>query len=155
LLANGVFEIKNTFKVSPEELVGQMTYLIDTQVLLWLLFSPEHISKKGFSIIKNTNQNLLVSQVSLWEIPLKYSIGKLKLIKYKQEDIIATTQEMNGSILEFTNEHLLKYCQRRKTIHKDPFDRFLIWQALSLDVPIISKDKSFNLYKPDGLNTIW
>jgi len=97
----------------------------------------------------------MVSQVSFWEISLKYGLGKLVLKKYKPEDLFDAVKQMNASILEFTNEHLLEYYHLRITSHKDPFDRFLIWQALSLDFPIISGDEEFSLYVPDGLKIIW
>ncbi len=132
-----------------------MTYLIDTHILLWLLFSPKTLSKKVLAIVENPHNNLLVSQLSFWEVSLKYGLGKLKLIGYLPEDLIKATKEMNVTILEFDNVHLLKFHHLRQTIHKDPFDRLLIWQALSLDIPIITKDKSFNLYKPDGLKVIY
>lgn len=132
-----------------------MTYLIDTHVLLWLLFSPKKLSSQALSIIEDSKQNILVSQISFWEISLKYGLGKLKLKKYKPEDLLAATKQMNFSILEFHNDHLLSYYKLAQSRHKDPFDRFLIWQAMSLDIPIISKDETFMIYKTDGLKIIW
>jgi PIN domain nuclease of toxin-antitoxin system len=42
-----------------------------------------------------------------------------------------------------------------KKNHRDPFDRVLIWQAISLDIPIISKDEKFEQYTSDGLEVVW
>ena len=42
-----------------------------------------------------------------------------------------------------------------KDNHKDPFDRMLIWQAITKDMTIISKDKLFEQYKENGLKIIW
>jgi len=132
-----------------------MTYLIDTHILLWILFSPEKLSKTALTFIEDLDQNVLVGLVSFWEISLKYSLGKLKLSKYKPEDLLEAVKQINCSILEFRNDHLLQYYQLRKPKHKDPFDRFLIWQALSLNVPIVTKDETFNLNKKDGLKIVW
>lgn len=98
---------------------------------------------------------MLVSQISLWEISIKNSLGKLKLTGYKPEDILHAIEKINISILELDNKHMLDYYQLRQTKHKDPFDRILIWQAMSLDIPIISKDQTFGIYQDDRLKLIW
>lgn len=132
-----------------------MTYLIDTHVLLWLLFTPKKLSKTAKSIIQNPNHTIFVSPVSLWEISLKYSIGKLRLIGYLPEDIEQAIDQLNLTILELNTQQILTSYKLTQNPHKDPFDRLLIWQAISLSMPIITKDAAFLYYKNEGLEIIW
>ena len=56
-----------------------MNILLDTHILIWSIINPSNIPNKILSIIENLKNNIYVSQVSLWEIALKHSIGKLDL----------------------------------------------------------------------------
>jgi PIN domain nuclease of toxin-antitoxin system len=47
------------------------------------------------------------------------------------------------------------YHKLTKAYHRDPFDRMLIWQAIHLNVPIICKDESIQLYRSEGISVIW
>lgn len=132
-----------------------MSYLIDTHILLWLLFSPDRLSTKVKLLIEDPDNKILVSQISLWEISLKYGLGKLKLIGYTPDDFIAAIEKMNLSILELNAAHVLSFYKLRQTEHRDPFDRLIIWQAISLSIPLLSKDAMFQQYQLDGLDLMW
>ncbi len=56
-----------------------MNFLLDTHVLLWMLSNSKSISQNVLSVLKDMNNNLWVSTISLWEIALKSSLGKLKM----------------------------------------------------------------------------
>jgi PIN domain nuclease of toxin-antitoxin system len=87
---------------------------------------------------------------------LKYSIGKLALKGTDPAALLAAA--LKEGILELplaledgASYHLLP----AKENHRDPFDRMLIWQAISHRMPILSKDSSFQQYRQDGLELIW
>ncbi len=61
-----------------------MSYLVDTHTLIWAVCSPGKLSPEVRLLLKNPNENILVSPVSFWEISLKYSLGKLYLEGWHQ-----------------------------------------------------------------------
>ena len=65
-----------------------MSYLLDTHYILWSLFEPDRIGKKVKRILVDEEQTKYVSGISIWEISLKYSIGKLELIDTNPDEII-------------------------------------------------------------------
>lgn len=56
-----------------------MIYLLDTHTVLWSLFEPDRISDAVRLILENESDSKFISGVNLWEISLKYSLGKLEL----------------------------------------------------------------------------
>ena len=96
------------------------------------------------------NHNFL-SIVSVWEIAIKYSIGKLNL-GVPFNDFIDRQITPNGiELLEIEIEHL-KSSAVLPLHHRDPFDRLLIAQALVEKIPIVSIDVAFDLYQ---IQRIW
>ncbi len=132
-----------------------MSYLIDTHVLLWSLFEPTKLKKQIKNALLDQNKQILVSKVSFWEISLKFSLGKLELTgNVEPEDLIESCNESGFDILELDPKTVLTYYRLPKTLHKDPFDRLLIWQAIRNDLVIISQDTSFKQYHSHGLRIL-
>ena len=129
-----------------------MTYLLDTHYILWTLFEPNKIRNKILQIFKNADDSKLVSGISLWEISLKFSLGKLELSRTNPDEIYQKISESGFDIIPIENEILSSYYKLpKKQDHKDPFDRLLIWQAISNDLVLITKDKTIEQYIKDGL----
>jgi PIN domain nuclease of toxin-antitoxin system len=90
------------------------------------------------------NENF-VSVVSIWEIAIKYGIGKLNL-EIPFDDFIDRQITPNGiQLLDIKLEHL-KVVSTLPLHHRDPFDRLLIAQAIVEDIILISTDRVFSLY---------
>lgn len=106
-----------------------MNYLIDTQILIWLFGLTENIPKIIHKTLKHSENEIFVSAVSIWEIAIKKSVGKLTF-PFELRNIVAE----------------LPYH------HKDPFDRLIIAQAMIEKLPIISSDRNFNYY---DIKNIW
>jgi PIN domain nuclease of toxin-antitoxin system len=97
------------------------------------------------------NNDNFLSIVSIWEIAIKYGIGKLNL-GLPFNDFIDQQIIPNGiQILNIQLEHLKVFADL-PLHHRDPFDRLLIAQAIVEDIPIISVDSLFSLYP---VQTIW
>lgn len=129
-----------------------MIYLLDTHYVLWSLFEPDKLGKRVRKILENNSDSKLISGVNLWEISLKYSLGKLELKGTNPSEIFDKLLEAGFEVAELQNRLLATYYQLpKKDSHKDPFDRLLIWQAISNDFTLITQDKSFEQYRPDGL----
>ena len=129
-----------------------MKYLIDTHILIWLAISPQEISKDVLRILENPENKVFVSTVSLWEIAIKLSIGKLYLQGLKISYLVQFCEEQNIRIIQLPLSAIEQY-QRlpKKENRKDPFDRFLISLSIADNYTLVSADGKVNLYREDGL----
>jgi len=129
-----------------------MNYLIDTHYILWALFDPRKIPARIVKIFENEEDEKYVSGISLWEISLKYSIGKLELYGTNPEGIYDLIQEAGFKVLDLKNIDAATFFRLPLTEnHKDPFDRLLIWQAIQNNFIFLTKDKKIEQYRKVGL----
>ena len=118
-----------------------MRILIDTHIYLWALAAPERISPQKRQELETLANVIYVSSVSIAEIMIKASLGKL----HADFDPIEMTKEMGFQPLNFSAEDavLLKDLPFH---HRDPFDRMLIAQSIAQKVRIMSDDRNFSAY---------
>jgi len=129
-----------------------MNYLIDTHYILWSLFEPEKIPSNIIKIFENEEDEKYVSGISLWEISLKYSIGKLELYGTNPEGIYDSILEAGFKVLNLKNIDAVTFFRLPLLEdHNDPFDRLLIWQAIQNNLIFITKDKKIEQYRKIGL----
>jgi len=130
-----------------------MNYLIDTHYALWALFEPEKIPAKIVKIFENEEDEKYVSGISLWEISLKYSIGKLELYGTNPEGVYDSLLEAGFKVLDLKNIDAATFF-RLPLIedHKDPFDRLLIWQAIQNNLIFLTKNRKIEQYRKNGLS---
>jgi PIN domain nuclease of toxin-antitoxin system len=130
-----------------------MNYILDTHYILWTLFEPNKISDTILEIFKDENHSKTVSGISLWEISLKFSLGKLELHGTNPDEIYEKVIESGFDVIPIENEILVSYYKLpKKNSHRDPFDRLLIWQAINANLILITNDKLIEQYIEDGLN---
>jgi len=130
-------------------------YLLDTHVLLWFQLTESKISRKVMDIIQNPDNEIFFSQLSLFEIVIKQTIGKLPELNSDADEIYHQAIKDSFAYLPFQNHHLYQY--RKVELfphHRDPFDRMLIATAYEESMPIITMDKNFSLYK-GFIDIIW
>ena len=133
-----------------------MKYLLDTHALLWTLLDSQKLSKAARIIIENRKNEILVSSISLWEISLKASIGKLEIDDLDIEKIPNYMEKMGIGIIELNAKEAIESGRLPfHSEHKDPFDRMLIWQAISRRMQLVSKDQRMKSYEADGLKLVW
>jgi len=129
--------------------------LLDTHTLLWSIGNTKKLSKIIIKVLKNPNNEILVSAVSLWEIALKQSIGKLE-VDFDIKKIPEYCNKMGFELIPLEPAEALYSLQLPlKHDHKDPFDRILIYQCIRNGYTLISKDTRLKQYKEDGLNYLW
>lgn len=126
-----------------------MQFLLDTQVLIWSLEDNPKLKKRLRTLIENPENIIFVSQFSLMEISIKLKLGKLPEFIVSIEYITSQLLSDGFTILPILNNHIFSY----QSVpffeeHRDPFDRFLLATALSEQIPIISVDENFTLYRP-------
>ena len=126
-----------------------MRILLDTAVLIFSIESPERLSKRAAATLGNPENVRELSSISLTEIAIKRTLGRLNISAEMARQAI---QDMDIHILPFTADHA--FCLFELPVHhRDPFDRQIIAQAFSEDVPVVTSDAKFSLYK--GLRLIW
>ncbi len=129
-----------------------MKYLVDTHYILWSLFEPEKIKSEVLDIYNNDEDEKYISGINLWEISLKYSLGKLELNGLNPEEVAAAALESGYHIVDLDYKVFTSYYKLpKKKDHRDPFDRLLIWQAIQSGYTLITKDSKIEQYIPDGL----
>jgi PIN domain nuclease of toxin-antitoxin system len=118
-----------------------MQILIDTHILFWWFTRPSKVKQHHLDLIADRQNEILVSMISLFELYIKAGLGKVELPR----DFTSTLQKESFSILNMEIPHLDTF-SKLKLIHRDPFDRLIIAQAISEHIPLISYDKIFNKY---------
>jgi PIN domain nuclease of toxin-antitoxin system len=130
-------------------------YLLDTHVLLWASLDPDKLSNAHQLIISDPGEQKVISTISVWEISLKYSTGKLDLGMYTPEEFLHIAEEEGFQVVGPSPEVFASFYKLGSVPgHKDPFDRILIWQALQDKLTLLSHDGDFPKYKPKGLKLI-
>ena len=99
-------------------------------------------------ILLESDVELLLSVVSLWEIAIKVSTGKMTLPKPFKIFIPEQLQQNEITVLPIETDHLT-YVTTLPFHHRDPFDRLLIAQSIVEGIPIVSMDAAFDPYKVD------
>ncbi len=125
-------------------------YLLDTNALLYFLYDSEKLSKEASEVIYHSSNKINVSIVSLWEIAIKSSIGKLE-IKSSISKISETCENEQLDILSIKPFHLDEI-SKLPPIHADPFDRLIISQAIAENLVIITKDGTIPQY---NVKVLW
>lgn len=128
-----------------------MSMFLDTHTFLWFIIGDKPLPTQARTMIENVVNKRFLSVVSLWEMAIKISIGKL---------------ETDISLEEIINEHitnnLIEIVPVRPAdiltlstlpfFHRDPFDRMIIAQTINNNIPIISIDAAFDAY---SLQRLW
>jgi len=113
--------------------------------------SDPRLSSAAHAIIKSKENNAIVSAVSAWEIATKVRLGKLPAAVALVQDFVSDLRRHRIEILDVTAEHAIR-AGLLPGPHKDPFDRMLIAQALSENLPIVSNDRALDAY---GVLRLW
>lgn len=122
-----------------------MKILLDTHIFLWFISGDTRLLANVRDAIRDPNNEVYLSVVSVWEAIVKYQLGKLPLPEHpgiylpKQRDIhqIATLVLDENSVVELA---------KLPSLHRDPFDRMLICQALHNDLIIATVDSAVRAY---------
>lgn len=126
-----------------------MRYLLDTQVFIWWDSDPARLPAHALAALNNPNRTLVLSMASVWEMQIKVQLGKLNL-RTKLETLI-NDQRLDGLvILNIELEHIYGL-SRLPQLHRDPFDRLIIAQAIVDQLALMTSDDKFTLYNIPSL----
>jgi PIN domain nuclease of toxin-antitoxin system len=121
-----------------------MKLLLDTHILLWYLDNNPKLPGKWKHCIEDRHNSIAVSMVSLWEITIKVSLGKLEL----QDDLTTVEsilRQQGIAFMPIRTPHLLGLL-KLPFHHRDPFDRLIIAQAQAEQLTLVSDDGMFSAY---------
>ena len=128
-----------------------MRLLLDTCTFLWLAGGGASLSTAAATAIHIPSNEVLLSAVSVWEIALKYRDGKLSLPE-RPDHLIPVERQLRGiTSLDFDEEAALQSL-KLPPLHRDPFDRMLISQAIAHGLAIVTPDPSIGQYP---VRVIW
>ena len=127
-----------------------MKLLLDTHTFLWFIDDNSKLSAAAKKQLES-DVDLMISAASLWEIAIKVSIGKLTLTQPYEEFIPDQLTRNSVRLLAISVEHLA-VVSTLPFHHRDPFDRLMVAQAITEQLPIVSVDDKFDLY---GVNRLW
>jgi len=131
--------------------VGIVNLLLDTCTFLWLAQQPDKISVTASKLIDNTDNELHLSQVSVLEIVMKHSAGKLPLPDAPRKWISSKLRYHQVVDFPLTKE-VMFHSGELPRVHADPFDRLLAAHAIIEGFTLLSPDKPFSNL---GASRIW
>src|SRR5260221_5290389 len=116
-----------------------MMYLLDTHASLWFINDDDGLSASAKALIENPDNIIYLSIVSLWEIAIKVSLGKLEVpspfTKFMNEQLRENNIALSAIKIEYAS-----IVATLPFHHRDPYDRLIIAQALTDDLPVIGND---------------
>jgi PIN domain nuclease of toxin-antitoxin system len=121
-----------------------MKILLDTHILLWAAGQPERLSTRARALLSDTQNALLFSPASLWEIAIKRELGR--------RDFEADPRVLRRGLLDNGYEEIAIRSEHAVAvndlppIHKDPFDRMLIAQATIEGITLVTSDRLIARY---------
>ncbi|MER7167516.1 type II toxin-antitoxin system VapC family toxin [Micromonospora sp. NPDC000207] len=122
-----------------------MTLLLDTHVALWAITGDATLGVEFLDQLRH-EPDIFLSPVTLWEITIKQSAGKLA----GPPDLAERVREMGFRQLPVTHAHAIA-AGRLPPHHRDPFDRMLVAQAITEKLTLATRDASIALYDVDVL----
>src|ERR1700733_3139106 len=128
-----------------------MRLLLDTHTLLWCFNDSPSLSPRARRAIENTDNEMLVSAASAWEIATKVRLGKLPSGEGLVDQLNRYLAELGCETLPISFDHAVR-AGKLPGEHCDPFDRILIAQARAEDLFIVSNDRIFDAYT---VSRIW
>jgi PIN domain nuclease of toxin-antitoxin system len=119
--------------------------LLDTHTLLWWIADDERLSPRASALIADGANEVLVSAASAWEIVVKSALGRVE-IPAPVDRFLTAQLEANAFVpLPIQMRHALGLAAL-PGVHRDPFDRILVAQAVAEDLTLVSRDRVLRRY---------
>ncbi len=127
-----------------------MRALLDTHTFLWWVTDDPQLSSLARAIIEDGGNELYLSAASAWEIAIKVQTGRLPLPVSPAEFVPQHMQASGFQPMPVQITHALRVYDL-PPLHRDPFDRLLVAQALAEGLPIITADPLIRQYESEAI----
>jgi PIN domain nuclease of toxin-antitoxin system len=128
-----------------------MRILLDTCTFLWIVSGASALSAESRKIFQDTGNEIFLSVVSAWEISVKHALGRLPTLG-PPESFVPTQREHHDIDSLPLDEESVLHVARLPQLHKDPFDRMLVCQAIVHGLTIMTPDELILQYP---IRCIW
>lgn len=122
-----------------------MKYLLDTHTWIWSASAPERLSTHARRTLASAEVELMLSAACIWEIAIKYSIGRLELPTAPVSFVSEHSARLGVVSIPIEPSHAL-HVATLPMHHRDPFDRLLVAQAQLLGATIVTADADIARY---------
>lgn len=122
-----------------------MRILLDTVTFLWVVEGSDRLSAEARSLFENPDHEVFLSVVSSWEITVKHELGRLPLPERPERFVRAMREQHLIESLPLFESATLQV-GKLPTLHRDPFDRMLICQAIDGGLTILTPDDMVRQY---------
>lgn len=121
-----------------------MRLLLDTHMLIWAASQPQRLSPAARNLLEAPENDLLFSVVSIWEISIKASLGR---DDFRLDAALLRRGLLDNGYVELsiTGAHAIAI-SALPPIHKDPFDRMLVAQAMTENLLLLTADSRLSQY---------
>jgi PIN domain nuclease of toxin-antitoxin system len=128
-----------------------MKLLLDTCTFLWIVTGSSQLSRRASQLFSDPSNEVFLSAASAWEIAIKHSMGRLPLPAPVSTYVVRLRERHGIAALPVGEEEAL-YLPRLPKLHRDPFDRVLICQAIVNGFALLTPDPLVTQYP---IRTIW
>lgn len=128
-----------------------MKLLLDTCAFLWIVSGGDDLSKESRKLFSDPSNEVYLSSVSVWEIVVKHSLGRLPLPEPPWSFVIKYRKSHGIQPLALDEDAVLQL-PRLPELHKDPFDRMIICQAIAHGLALLTPDTLISQYP---VRTVW
>lgn len=122
-----------------------MKILLDTHIFLWFISGDTQLSSNVRGVIRDPENEVYLSAISIWEAIVKYQLGKLPLPEHP-ETYLPKQRDLHQIASLALDESSVVQLAKLPPLHRDPFDRMLICQALQNGLTIATVDAAVRAY---------
>lgn len=122
-----------------------MKLLLDTHIFLWFLNGDPQLSDNVCDVIKDPENDIYLSVASIWEAIIKYQLGKLPLPE-SPEIYLPKQRDRHQIISLIIDEESVAKLIKLPPLHRDPFDRLIICQAIQHNLTLVTVDQQIFSY---------
>ena len=122
-----------------------MRILLDTHIFLWFISGDSQLSVDVRDAIRDPDNEVYLSAISVWEILVKYQLGKLPLPEHP-ETYLPKQRDLHQILSLALDESSVAQLAKLPPLHRDPFDRMIVCQALQNDLTIATVDAAVRAY---------
>lgn len=118
-----------------------MRAVLDTHVLVWALIEPRRLAETTRALLRDRNNQVVVSAASVWEVEIKRAVGRLDM----PPGLVSHITEAGFETMDITARHAVE-AAGLPLHHSDPFDRMLVAQARLEGLTLVTSDQAIAAY---------